>query len=106
MTSLYVQHGTELEERRGTWSAPTWDPHGLAYLHVSRAFRGTGIGRRLSDELDLIARDTGATEIVVSATPSKNTVHFYLRCGCELMTEALPELYELEPEDVHLRKML
>lgn len=65
-----------------------------------------GIGRRLSDELDLIARDAGDTEIVVSATPSPNTVRFYMIRGYELMAQPLPELYELEPEDVHLRKAL
>ena len=78
----------------------------LAFLHVSQAFRATGIGRRLSDELDVIARDAGATEIVVSATPSENTVRFYLGRGYEPMARALPELYDLEPEDVHLRKAL
>src|SRR6516164_165022 len=102
---IYEQRGTELEERRGNWSSPAWDPHGhgersvaaqrhaleqyvdaggialgafsdgrlvgigvvvphlrpeiaqLAFLHVSQAFRALGIGRRLSDELDGIARD-------------------------------------------------
>ena len=78
----------------------------LAFLHVSESFRATGIGRRLSDELDLIARDAGDTEIVVSATPSENTVRFYMSRGYELMAQALPELYELEPEDVHMRKAL
>jgi GNAT superfamily N-acetyltransferase len=78
----------------------------LAFLHVSEAFRAKGIGRRLSDELDLIARDAGDTEIVVSATPSENTVRFYLSRGYELMAQALPELYELEPEDVHMSKAL
>ena len=78
----------------------------LAFLHVSAAFRGSGIGRRLSDRLDLIARDAGDTEIVVSATPSENTVGFYRRCGYQLMAQALPELYELEPEDVHMSKTL
>jgi GNAT superfamily N-acetyltransferase len=78
----------------------------LAFLHVSAAFRATGIGRRLSDELDLIARDAGDTEMVVSATPSENTVRFYMSRGYELMAQALPELYELEPEDVHMRKAL
>ena len=78
----------------------------LAFLHVSEAFRATGIGRRLSDQLDLIARHAGDTEIVVSATPSENTVRFYLGRGYELMAQPLPELYELEPEDVHLRKVL
>ncbi|MET0692344.1 MAG: GNAT family N-acetyltransferase [Propionibacteriaceae bacterium] len=78
----------------------------LAFLHVSAAFRATGIGRRLSDELDQIAREAGDTEMVVSATPSANTVRFYLGRGYELMAQALPELYALEPEDVHLRKAL
>ncbi len=79
----------------------------LAFFHVSEAFRTTGIGRRLSDDLDLIARSGGDTEIVVSATPSElNTVRFYMSRGYELMAQALPELYELEPEDVHMRKAL
>lgn len=78
----------------------------LAFLHVSKAYRATGIGHRLSDELDQIARDGGATEMVVSATPSQNTVRFYLSRGYELLAQALPELYELEPEDVHMRKAL
>lgn len=78
----------------------------LAFLHVSQAFRATGIGRRLCDELDLIARDAGNSAIVVSATPSENTVRFYLSRGYELTAQALPELYEAEPEDVHKRKAL
>jgi GNAT superfamily N-acetyltransferase len=151
---IYEQRGTELVERRGSWSSPTWDPHGhgehsveaqrqaleyyvdaggiaigafsegrlvgigvvvpnirpeiaqLAFLHVSEAFRAAGIGSRLSDELDLIARDAGDTEMVVSATPSENTVRFYMARGYELMAQPLPELYEREPEDVHMRKAL
>jgi predicted N-acetyltransferase YhbS len=78
----------------------------LAFLHVSEAVRAAGIGRRLSDELDLIARDAGDIAIVVSATPSDNTVRFYMGRGYELMAEPLSELYELEPEDVHMNKAL
>jgi GNAT superfamily N-acetyltransferase len=78
----------------------------LAFLHVSEVCRTAGIGRRLSDELDLIARDAGDTEMVVSATPSENTVRFYMGRGYELMAQPLPELYELEPEDVHMWKTL
>ncbi len=78
----------------------------LAFLHVSSAVRATGIGGRLCDELDAVARDAGDTDIVVSATPSQNTVRFYLGRGYELMAQALPELYEREPEDVHLKKAL
>jgi GNAT superfamily N-acetyltransferase len=78
----------------------------LAFLHVSQAFRGRGIGRRLSNELDLIARDAGDTEMVVSATPSENTVRFYRRRGYQPMPNPMRELHELEPEDVHMSKAL
>ena len=61
---------------------------------------------QLTFQLDLIARDAGDIEMVVSATPSENTVRFYMSCGYQLMAQALPELYELEPEDVHMRKAL
>jgi len=61
---------------------------------------------RQRDELELIARDSGDTSIVVSATPSLNTVRFYQALGYEPVAEPLPELYELEPEDVHMQKSL
>jgi hypothetical protein len=35
-----------------------------------------------------------------------NTVRFYMGRGFELTAQPLPELYELEPEDVHMRKAL
>jgi GNAT superfamily N-acetyltransferase len=78
----------------------------LAYLHVSHGFRAAGIGSRLSDALELIAGDAGDTEIVVSATPSENTVRFYICRGYKLTAQPLPELFELEPEDVHMTKAL
>ena len=78
----------------------------LAFLHVSEAFRAAGIGSRLCDDLELIARGAGDAEMVVSATPSENTVRFYSGRGYGLMAEPLPELFELEPEDVHMRKVL
>lgn len=78
----------------------------LAYRHVSDGYRARGVGGRLSDELERIARGAGDVEIAVSATPSENTVRFYLRRGYEPVPEPLPELVELEPEDVHMRKAL
>jgi len=44
--------------------------------------------------------------MVVSATPSLNTVRFYQRRGYRPMPEPLPELFALEPEDVHMEKDL
>jgi GNAT superfamily N-acetyltransferase len=78
----------------------------LAYLYVSDGYRASGIGSRLSDELERIAREAGDTSLVVSATPSLNTVGFYERRGFAPMAEPLPELFELEPGDVHMRKAL
>jgi GNAT superfamily N-acetyltransferase len=78
----------------------------LAYLHVSAPFRATGVGRRLCEQLEDLARAAGDTEMVVSATPSENTVRFYLGRGFRTMEEPLAELFELEPEDVHLHKAL
>ncbi|MBV9169698.1 MAG: GNAT family N-acetyltransferase [Chloroflexi bacterium] len=78
----------------------------LAFLHVTRTRRAAGIGSRLSGELEQVARAAGDSSMVVSATPSANTVRFYQGRGFELMPRPLPELFEREPEDVHMRKVL
>jgi GNAT superfamily N-acetyltransferase len=78
----------------------------LAFLHVSRDFRAAGIGSRLCADLDAIARRAGDTQMVVSATPSENTVRFYMGRGFRPMAQPLPELVELEPEDIHMGKAL
>jgi GNAT superfamily N-acetyltransferase len=78
----------------------------LAHLQVSAPFRAQGVGGQLCDQLDDIARGAGDADMVVSATPSENTVRFYRGRGFEPMAEPLAELLEREPEDVHMRKML
>ena len=78
----------------------------LAYLHVSAPSRATGVGSRLSEQLEQIARTAGDSEMVVSATPSENTVRFYIGRGFQPTAEPLAELFEREPEDVHMRKVL
>jgi GNAT superfamily N-acetyltransferase len=78
----------------------------LAFLHVSSEVRATGIGVRLCADLETIARRAGDTEMVVTATPSENTVRFYLGRGFRPMEHPLPELFALEPEDVHMSKPL
>jgi GNAT superfamily N-acetyltransferase len=77
----------------------------LAYLHVSNGFRGEGIGIHLAEALEQIARGAGDRLMVVSATPSASTVAFYRGRGFT-PAEPLPELFELEPEDIHLEKCL
>ena len=78
----------------------------LAYLHVSAPWSATGIGGRLCEQLDEIGRCARDTDMVVSATPSENTVRFYLGPGFRPMAEPLAELLEIEPEDVHMHKVL
>lgn len=48
------------------------------------------------------AKTLGAKKLYISATPSENTINYYLRLGCILATEIDPELITLEPEDIHL----
>jgi GNAT superfamily N-acetyltransferase len=152
--TLYVQHGTRLEERAGDRNSPPWSSEGegehsvahqraecerylaagavglcafegerlvgiglvmphvrpgvaqLAFLHVSHGHRGRGVGSHLAAELDRLASEQGDGMMVVSSTPSENTVRFYLGRGFQPMAEPLSELYELEPEDVHMHKKL
>lgn len=74
----------------------------LEFLHVSRAYRSKGLGRRLFDLASDEARRRGANSLYISATPSERTIAFYRSLGCRLAPEPDPELFELEPEDVHL----
>jgi GNAT superfamily N-acetyltransferase len=151
---IYDQHGAQLVQRHGNWSAMAWDPSGdgkhsvaaqlhtlehyvdnggialgalaserlvgigvvvphlrpdvaqLAFLHVSASWRARGIGSRLFEQLEQISRTAGDSAMVVSATPSENTVRFYLGRGFRPMAEPLTELFELEPEDVHMHMAL
>ena len=78
----------------------------MKFLHVSNSFRKQGLGKKLFLLAAEKARELGAKKMYVSATPSENTVNFYLRLGCVLATEIDQELFELEPEDIHLEYVL
>ena len=73
----------------------------LAYLHVSRLYRRRGVAARLARELMRCASEPGARRIYVSATPSESAVGFYRSPGFR-PTDPMPELLELEPDDVHM----
>jgi predicted N-acetyltransferase YhbS len=73
----------------------------LKFLHVSRDYRKHGLGRELFDLAKEKARERGAKRLYISATPSENTVNFYLMRGAVVTDEPDPELFELEPEDIH-----
>ncbi len=74
----------------------------LKFLHVSNGYRSMGLGKKLfvlaADE----ARRRGAGRMYISATPSERTVGFYLGLGCGVTDEPDPELFALEPKDIHL----
>ena len=74
----------------------------LQFLHVSSAYRNRGLGARLFELAKATARARGARRLYISATPSQHTIDFYMRLGCKLTDEADPELFALEPEDIHL----
>ena len=71
----------------------------LKFLHVSHD--GAAAARRaaLLHGPRAGARDGAAR---LSATPSQNTIDFYLRLGFTVSTSPDPALYALEPEDIHL----
>jgi predicted N-acetyltransferase YhbS len=74
----------------------------LAFLYVSRGFRRQGIARTLMEKACEIAREARAKRMYISSIPSSSAVGFYLAQGGKLAGEPDPELYALEPEDIHL----
>jgi ribosomal protein S18 acetylase RimI-like enzyme len=78
----------------------------LANLQVSRDYRRRGIATVLVKELLELASEKGAKSIYVSATPSESAIGFYRRMGFDLAEKVNKELYELEPEDIHMTRPL
>ena len=74
----------------------------MKFLHVSRRHRRSGLGCALFETAVARARELGARRLYVSATPSENTVGFYLRRGCRVTDDIDAALFALEPEDIHL----
>lgn len=74
----------------------------LKFLHISRDYRGQGLGVKLFALACEQGRRFGAEALYVSATESRNTVEFYQRQGCRLVDQADPELFDQEPRDIHL----
>jgi predicted N-acetyltransferase YhbS len=75
----------------------------LYFLHVDTHYRRMGIGEKLLGKAMVKAKKLGAKKLYISATPSKNTIDFYIHMGCKLASEVNPKLYKLEPRDIHLQ---
>lgn len=78
----------------------------VAFLHVDKSHRGKGLGQKLMENIKMKALKMGAKKLYISATPSKHTVDFYMNIGCILATEINSELFQLEPEDIHLKMLI
>jgi predicted N-acetyltransferase YhbS len=74
----------------------------LKFLHVDRSFRNQGIGKTLFDTTVKMAKELGARQLYISATPSENTINFYFHLGCIVTKNIDSELFTFEPEDIHL----
>ena len=74
----------------------------FAIIHISHEFRKMGIGKKLSEKVLGKARADGKKMIYVTSTPTKATVDFYQKLGFKLVEQVNKELYELEPDDIHM----
>lgn len=84
------------------WRGRLRDQLQLALLHVSQPYRRQGVATRLMNLVKERAKALGAKKLYISATETRNTVDFYMGAGAVLAQEVDPELYQREPEDIHL----
>ncbi len=96
--------GTAILESK--WIGSKSDTLQLKFLHVSRGQRKQGLGTKLFQLAVEHASSLGAKKLYISATPSENTINYYMRLGCVLATELDSELFALEPEDIHLEYVI
>ncbi len=74
----------------------------LKFLHVSDDSRGQRLDQHLFNLAAREAMQCGVKGLYISATPTENTINFYLKSGCQLTLEPDKVLLALEPEDIHL----
>ncbi|MFH1314225.1 MAG: GNAT family N-acetyltransferase [Candidatus Eisenbacteria bacterium] len=78
----------------------------LAALYVDRLYRRRGVASMLVAEAERLAREAGAEKLYVSAIASESAVGFYLERGFKPTEDANEELFTLEPDDIHMIKLL
>jgi len=88
------------------WIGINKDSLQLKFLHIDQAFRRKGIGRILFERALQKARQCKAKRIYISACENKNTVEFYKHMGCEITDDIDQELFQLEPNDIHMEFIL
>lgn len=78
----------------------------LAFLHVSKDYRKKGIGKELIKLAKEKVTELGAKRLYISGSPIKNTIEFYMAIGCKLADEVEKDLFELEPDDIHMELVI
>jgi GNAT superfamily N-acetyltransferase len=84
----------------------TADMAQLDALFVDKNHRKQGIATRLTRLLEQQALTDGHGRLYVSASESASAVGFYLSQGFIPTQDAHPELFALEPDDIHMIKVL
>jgi ribosomal protein S18 acetylase RimI-like enzyme len=84
----------------------TEDMAQLDALFVDKHHRQQGIASHLTRLLEKQAIADGHKRLYVSATESQSAVGFYISRGFVPTQDAHPELYALEPNDIHMIKIL
>jgi GNAT superfamily N-acetyltransferase len=74
----------------------------LVALFVDAMHRRSGVASALVDEAVRRSRRRRARTLYVSAAPSDSAVPFYLARGFVPTRDPNPELYALEPDDIHM----
>lgn len=79
-------------------------PHAklLHYFYVDADQQGKGIGAKLMQAAKESAKQLGANQLYISATPSRRTVDFYIKHDAQPLSAPDQQLWQLEPEDIHL----
>jgi len=78
----------------------------LTTLHVDQAHRRQGLARQLLQTVVAIAEESGAAELYVSSAKSESAVGFYLSQGFRPTHTPNPQMFELEPKDIHMVRPL
>lgn len=81
-------------------------PANFAVLHVTKPWRRRGIGGEVTNEVVRLARADGARRLYVSATPTRATVDFYMSQGFKPVATPNEQLFALEPDDIHMERVL
>lgn len=74
----------------------------LDMMHVSRNYRGQGIGKRLFQQVKERAKEIGANQLYISAFSSEDTIKFYISMGCKITDNPIIKIVEDEPFDIQM----